>query len=107
MDSGYSRSREELILSFEPLVKATAGRTYRKLSWMITSYEDLYQTVWYLVLYAFETYDPARGKLAPHVKATVDRKLHSMLNGEKAPRSSGYPFTFLRQKEVLLEEARG
>lgn len=70
----------------------------------IISYEDLFQTTCYLFLYAYELWDPERGKFGPHLKNVLEYKLKAMIKGEKAPRSKEYPFTFLKSKYLLKEE---
>lgn len=93
MDSGgYERVYRE----FEPFLRSLASRTYRKYGYKITSYEDLYQTLVYLLMYSIDIYDPQRSSLPAHIKRTVNYKLKSMLSGEYAPRSRENPFTFLR-----------
>ena len=92
MGGGY----EKLYERFEPFLKSVAAKTYRKNGWKVQSYEDLYQSVVYLFLYALKIYNPEKGELEPHVKRVVNLKLKSMLAGERAPWSGEYPFTFLR-----------
>ncbi len=84
-------------------MKNLAAKTYRKYHYKITSYEDLYQTLAYLLLYSIDIYDPCRGSLPAHIKRTVNYKLKSMLSGEYAPRSGKTPFTFLRASYTLAE----
>jgi len=96
--------RNELFRKYVPLIKSTASRFWRKHKSKITSYEDLYQTICYLFLYAYELWDPGRGKFGPHLKNVLEYKLKSMMKGEKAPRSKEYPFSFLKSRYVLKEE---
>jgi uncharacterized membrane protein YesL len=84
-----------VLRDFEPFIKKIASETYKKNWWRIQSYEDLYQTIVYLLLYALEIYNEEKGPLANHIKTVITLKLKSMLSGEHAPRSKGYPFTFL------------
>ncbi len=77
-------------------MRSISGRYYRAYWYKIQSYEDLYQTVWYLFLYALDIHDPAKGNLASHLKRTIEYKLNAMMRGERAPKSGEYPFTFLR-----------
>ena len=77
---------------FEPLLKKLARR-YSKYGDLIDSYDDLYQTIAYLFMYSLKIYDPRRGKLSSHIKATITRKLNSMIfSREPAPLSSSAPF---------------
>ena len=105
LDSGQDTGRdvEKLYKRFEPLLKKTARSFYRIHRSKITSYEDLYQTICYLFLYALKNYDSEKGNLAPHIKRTIDFKLRSMLRGEKAPLSGTYPFSFLSKKVYSLD----
>ena len=97
------RNTEKLYKRFEPLLRKTAKKFYSVYKSRITSYEDLYQTICYLFLYALKNYDPDRGKLAPHIKRTINLKLRSMIRGEKAPLSSDYPFSFLSKEVYSLD----
>lgn len=100
MDGGrYERIYRE----YEPFLKSLAARTYRKYGYKITSYNDLYQTLIYLLFYSIDIYDPRRGSLPAHIKRTVNFKLRSMLSGEYAPKSRGKPFTFLKATYTLAE----
>ena len=73
----------------------TARSFYKRYRHNITTYDDLYQTVCYLFLYALKIYKKEKGPLGPHIKRTIELKLRSMLRGEKAPLSGNYPFSFL------------
>ena len=92
----------ELLRRVEPFLRKLAADTYRRHRWRIQSYEDLYQTLVYLALYAMELHNPSKGPLIPYIITVVRLKLRSMLAGEYAPRSRDYPFTFLN---VLVVEA--
>ncbi len=100
MDGGLDYSG--VLGAVEPFLKKLAAETYSRHGWRIQSYEDLYQTLVYLVMYAVDIYKPSKGDLIPHVINVVRLKLRSMLAGEYAPRSRDYPFTFL---SVLVVEA--
>ena len=103
LDVGRDEGIEELYSRFKPLLKKTAQRFYIFHRSKITSYEDLYQTICYLFLYAIRSYNPEKGRLAPHIKRTVNLKLRSMLRGEKAPLSGKYPFSFLSRSVCSLD----
>ena len=96
--------RDELFMKYIPLIRSTASRFWKKYKKKIMSYEDLYQTICYLFLYAYELWDPERGKFGPHLKNVLEYKLKAMMKGEKAPRSKEYPFSFLKPKYTLKEE---
>ena len=96
--------RDKLFKQYTPLMKSMAGKFWKKYRDIIISYDDLYQTVCYLFLYAYELWDPKRGKFGPHLKNVLEYKLKSMIRGEKAPRSREYPFSFLKSRYSLMEE---
>ncbi len=104
LDGGLDSERYERVYrKFEPFLRSLAAKTYRKYRYKITSYDDLYQTLVYLLFYSIDIYDPSRGSLPAHIKRTVNYKLKSMLSGEYAPKSKESPFTFLRMIYTLAE----
>ena len=105
MACGFSVDEKlKLYQKYTPLLRSISSRYWRHYRESIQSYQDLYQTVCYLFLYALDIYKPEKGKLGPHLKRTITLKLNSMLKGERAPRSKDYPFTFLRHTVVEIEE---
>lgn len=103
---------EQLFEQYNPLLKNISKEYWQKHRSKIDSYEDLYQTVCYLFVYAYHTWQPEKGSFVGHLKRVLALKLKSMLNGEYAPWCGDRPFTFLRERKgkedrvetILLEE---
>lgn len=95
-------SFEEYFEQFQPLLKKICKEFWSKYCYRIDSWNDLYQTIQYLFIYAYNTWQPEKGSFEFHLKEVVKYKLKSMLNGEYAPWSKYSPFTFLKDRKVEL-----
>lgn len=95
-------SFEEYFERYQPLLKRICKEFYKKYSYRIDSWNDLYQTIQYLFIYAYNIWQPGKGSFEAHLERVVNYKLRSMLGGEYAPWSKCYPFTFLKDRKIQL-----
>ncbi|MEJ5228519.1 MAG: sigma factor [Pseudothermotoga sp.] len=103
---------EQLFQQYSPLLKSVCKEYWRKYYPRIDSYEDLYQSVCYLFMYAYHIWQPEKGPFGSHLKRVLNFKLKAMLKGEYAPWHGDRPFNFLKYRKseeeryetILLDE---
>lgn len=99
---GHPSSFEEYFEKYQPLLKKICKEFWKKYCYRIDSWNDLYQTIQYLFIYAYNIWQPEKGSFEGYLERVIRYKLRSMLNGEYAPWSSKSPFTFLKDRKVQL-----
>lgn len=98
----HPSSFEEYFEKYQPLLKKICKEFWKKYCYKIDSWNDLYQTIQYLFIYAYNIWQPEKGSFEGYLEKVVRYKLRSMLNGEYAPWSSNSPFTFLKDRKIQL-----
>ncbi|ABR30919.1 RNA polymerase subunit sigma-24 [Thermosipho melanesiensis] len=84
-------------------VKQITGKYYKKYKRKICSYEDLYQTVWYILLAGLKVFD-GRGDERKFLLLFIKNKLISILNyNRKPPYCINYPFTPLNIEYISAD----
>lgn len=84
------------VLSYEPLVERWTRYFWNINKSFLYSYEDLRQTVWYILMIGLKTYD-GRGTERDYLNWFVRNKMISiMVYGKKPPDCKDAPFTPLR-----------
>ena len=74
-------------------VKNITGRYFKKYKYKVYSYEDLEQTVWYILLAGIEKFD-GRGDLRKFLLSFIRHKMISILKyNRKPPYCQDSPFT--------------
>ncbi len=104
---GHPSCFEEYFEKYQPLLKKICKEFWEKYCYRIDSWNDLYQTIQYLFIYAYDIWQPEKGSFEAHLQRVIRYKLKSMLKGEYAPLSKQSPFTFLKDRKIqlyLLEE---
>ncbi|WP_171816315.1 hypothetical protein [Thermotoga profunda] len=99
---GQPSSFEEYFEKFQPFLKKICTEYWNKYCYRIDSWNDLYQTIQYLFIYVYNTWQPEKGSFELYLETVMRYKLKSMLNGEYAPWSSESPFTFLKDRKIQL-----
>ncbi|MFN3283594.1 MAG: sigma factor [Pseudothermotoga sp.] len=92
-------SLKEAIEKFSPFLYKLAKDTWDRYSYKIVSYEDLLQSIYYLFIYSYKTYDPNRGNFKAYMKTVVTQKLNNMLDGSNPPWCKERPFSFLTHRK--------
>ncbi|QTA38504.1 sigma-70 family RNA polymerase sigma factor [Thermosipho ferrireducens] len=81
-------------------VEMIAGRYYKRYGYKCESYEDLKQTIWYILLHAIRKFD-GRGDERKFALAFVRNKLISIVKyNRKPPYCGNAPFTPLKMEYV-------
>ncbi len=95
-------SFEEYFEKYQPLLKKICKDFWERYCYRIDSWNDLYQTIQYLFIYAYNIWQPEKGSFEAHLERVLKYKLKSMLSGEYAPWSRCSPFTFLKDRRIQL-----
>lgn len=87
-------------------VEMITGRYYKRYGYKCESYEDLKQTIWYILLHAVEKFD-GRGEEKKFVLSFVKNKLISVVRyNRKPPYCRDRPFTPLRMEYVSGDDEK-
>ncbi len=93
-------SLQEALECFSPFLYKLAKDTWDRYRYKIISYQDLLQSIYYLFIYAYLTYDPEKGTFKAYMTTVVKQKLKNMLDGANPPWCKENPFTFLSCRKI-------
>ena len=86
-------------------VRNITGRYFKKYKYKVISYEDLEQTVWYILLTGIEKFD-GRGDLRKFLLSYIRHKMISILKyNRKPPYCQDNPFTPLIFDFVAVDDS--
>jgi len=96
----------DIYKTYKDEVKNITGRYFKKYGYKISSYEDLEQTVWYILLSGIKKFD-GRGDLKKFLLSFIKNKLISILKyNRKPPYCQESPFTPLTSDYISVDDSK-
>lgn len=96
----------DIYKTYKDEVKNITGRYFKKYGYKISSYEDLEQTVWYILLSGVKKFD-GRGDLKKFLLSFIKNKLISILKyNRKPPYCQDSPFTPLTSEYISIDDSK-